>query len=836
MQAVIIAGGEGTRLRPLTSTTPKPLLPIANRPMIGHVVDLLAKHQIRDIIVTVAYLGNAIRSYLGDGSEFGVSIRYLQEESPLGTAGAVANARDLIEGTFLVLSGDVLTDIDLTQAIAFHERQDATATLVLTSVESPIEFGIVATDERGSVSQLIEKPSWGEVFTDTVNTGIYVLEPEVLDRIPPGRAVDFSQEVFPSLLSDQQRLYGHVSKGYWADVGTFGGFFQTSRDILEGKVNLQLPGFSFQHGVLIGHDCEIDRSAVIEGPCLIGDHVHIGPDARIGPWSVIGDNTWIEAEATISGAICFEHVFVGQQAHLRAAIVGKGSELRTRTVIHDGAIIADGVYVGRDAVILPECKIYPAKKIDPMSTVTTSIVWEAGTSRSVFGPFGIAGLANIDVNPELATRIAMALGSLLPPHATAMAARDTSRSARMIKRALMIGFNAVGMDVDDLEVSTLPVLRHLVATTDAVAGVWVALDPDDPQALVITLLDPQGHDLSSSFRRKIERGLEREDFRRVSGSATGDLRAYPRSLESWKAELGRLLPLRRLRAARQKVVVDLSYGPGATTIPQALAALGVESLLVNSFPSTARTIELNPTDQLEELSRLVQGSSAALGILIDRSAEGVVIVDDQGQPVSDEELAVLMSELAFDTFGICGLVAPVSMPARLERIASEHQASFEWTGLSTADVAHTLSDKPALCLGVASRGRYHLSNSTSTPDAALTLGMLLAGLLDTGVPLSQLRADLRVPQVLTGEVPVPFSQMGATMRLLRDTLEASAQRLITIDGLRATDGDAFWLVAPDPQEPLVRLYSSHPDHDDARHQLEVLRTQVLASRDHMATP
>jgi len=332
MQAVIIAGGEGTRLRPLTSTTPKPMLPIANKPMIGHVVELLAAHNVTDIIVTVAYLGNAIRNYLGDGSEFGVSVRYLQEETPLGTAGAVAHARHLLRGTFLVLSGDVLTDVNLTDAVEFHQRHNAAATMVLTSVDAPTEFGIVATGEAGRVEQLIEKPSWGEVFTDTVNTGIYVLEPEVLDAIPTDRAVDFSSEVFPRLLDEGEALYGYVSEGYWADVGTFGGFFQTGRDILDGRTHTQLEGFSFQGGVMIGKDCNVDPTAKIEGPALIGDYVYLGPGVEIRPYTVIGDNARIETGSVLSGAVLFDHVFVGEATRIRAAILGRGAEVRSRSV------------------------------------------------------------------------------------------------------------------------------------------------------------------------------------------------------------------------------------------------------------------------------------------------------------------------------------------------------------------------------------------------------------------------------------------------------------------------------------------------------------------------
>src|SRR3974390_1706075 len=210
-----MAGGEGTRLRPLTSNQPKPMLPMGNLPMMEHVVALLRNHGFEDIAATVAFMANAIRNYFGDGSEFGVRMVYATEESPLGTAGSVRNAMDELDERFVVSSGDVPTDIDLTAVVDHHDAKGALATIALKAVDDPLEFGIVITRDDGSIERFLEKPTWGQVFSDTINTGIYVLEPEIFDFIPDGRAVDFSEEVFPSVLAAGKPLFGYVTGGYW---------------------------------------------------------------------------------------------------------------------------------------------------------------------------------------------------------------------------------------------------------------------------------------------------------------------------------------------------------------------------------------------------------------------------------------------------------------------------------------------------------------------------------------------------------------------------------------------------------------------------------------------
>ncbi len=266
-----MAGGEGTRLRPLTSNAPKPMLPLVNRPMMEHIVDLLRSHGIDDIVVTVAFMPNAIRNYFGDGSEFGVRMVYATEESPLGTAGSVRNAMDELDDTFLVISGDVLTDIDLTALVAEHREREALATIGLVRVENPLEYGIVISNEDGSIERFLEKPTWGQVFSDTINSGVYVLEPRMFDWIAPGQPVDFSSDVFPALLEAGEGVFGSVAEGYWEDVGTLSAYVRAHKDILDGKVRVDIPGFELADGVFVGEGAEINPGAHLRGPCPCRD-------------------------------------------------------------------------------------------------------------------------------------------------------------------------------------------------------------------------------------------------------------------------------------------------------------------------------------------------------------------------------------------------------------------------------------------------------------------------------------------------------------------------------------------------------------------------------------
>src|SRR6266487_3266838 len=253
-----MAGGEGTRLRPLTSNQPKPMVPIVGKPCMEHILELLRSHGLTDIVVTVAFLPQAIRSYFGDGENLGLSIEYSVEESPLGTAGSVRLASGRLDDTFLVISGDALCDIDLGRIVESHREKNAAVTIGLKSVENPLEFGIVVTDEDGRVERFLEKPSWGQVFSDTINTGIYVLEPEVMRHVPAGEPYDFSKQLFPLLLEMGRPLYGHPFEGYWQDIGDLDQYRQANFDALDERVKLEVPGIRLRGNSWIGDGVDLD--------------------------------------------------------------------------------------------------------------------------------------------------------------------------------------------------------------------------------------------------------------------------------------------------------------------------------------------------------------------------------------------------------------------------------------------------------------------------------------------------------------------------------------------------------------------------------------------------
>ncbi|HEY7876353.1 MAG TPA: sugar phosphate nucleotidyltransferase, partial [Actinomycetota bacterium] len=450
-QAVIMAGGEGTRLRPLTSNMPKPMLPVANRPLMEHTIVLLRRHGFTDIVATVQFLSSVIRNYFDDGSDLGVSLAYATEEVPLGTAGSVLGARDLLTGRLLVISGDALTDLDLEEVVAWHDAKGAAATLVLKRMEDPLEFGIVMTRDDGQIERFLEKPTWGQVFSDTINTGIYVLEPEVLDLIPPDQPYDFSSELFPTMLDKGLPLFGFVTDSYWTDVGNTEAFLQANHDVLAGKVRVDIPGFELQPRVWAGEDVEIHPTARIQGPALLGDNVRVGAGASVAGHSVVGSNALIGDDARVLGGVVLDRAHVGNYAQVRGGVLGRGAVLHKGSTLEEGAVAGDDVVVGSGAIVRPRVRIFPSRSVDSGAIVTASVVRERRATRSLFGARGVSGLVNVGVTPLVAVRLGMAYGSTLKRGSVVVTGRDASRAARTMKRAIISGLNSSGVNCHDLE-------------------------------------------------------------------------------------------------------------------------------------------------------------------------------------------------------------------------------------------------------------------------------------------------------------------------------------------------------------------------------------------------
>ncbi|MEX1019047.1 MAG: NDP-sugar synthase, partial [Litorilinea sp.] len=350
MKAVLMAGGEGSRLRPLTVARPKPMVPLANKSIMAHVLDLLKTHGITEVVVTVRYMAASIQDFFEDGRALGMKLTYAVEEFPLGTAGSVRNAAHLLDETFLVISSDALTDFDLGKMVEHHRQAGALATIALTHVHNPLDYGVVVTNEDGRITQFLEKPSWGEVISDTVNTGIYVLEPEVLERIPKNTAYDFSTELFPRLLEAGDHLCGYEADGYWCDVGNFEEYHRANADMLYGKIRLSEPlGRHIGGGIWVGEDVDIAPSAQLFGPIYLGHGVKIKGDVTIHGPTVIRDYTIIDNYTRIERSVLWRNNYIGESCELRGAIITRQCSLKSKVIAFEGAVIADNCVIGEGA-------------------------------------------------------------------------------------------------------------------------------------------------------------------------------------------------------------------------------------------------------------------------------------------------------------------------------------------------------------------------------------------------------------------------------------------------------------------------------------------------------
>jgi mannose-1-phosphate guanylyltransferase len=355
MQAVILVGGEGTRLRPLTSTVPKPVMPLVDRPFIAYMLEWLHVHGINDVIMSCGFLATAVRNVLGDGSQYGLRLRFIEEPEPRGTAGALKYAEDLLDERFLMLNGDVLTDIDLTAQIAQHEACRATATLALVRVDDPTAYGLVRCDEDHAVKEFVEKPSADQIDTKLISAGAYVLERTVLDRIPPDRNVSIEREVWPQLVGDG--LYGYAADAYWLDIGTPERYLQATFDILEGNVATGVTEVLGPNYRSVGERVEshgrIVPPALVDRGCTIAAGAHVGSLVVLGEGVTVGEGTTIERSVVFNGAE------IGPRCVLRDCIVAGGARIGEGCTVSGGAVLGEGVTIGARNVLTRGVRVFP---------------------------------------------------------------------------------------------------------------------------------------------------------------------------------------------------------------------------------------------------------------------------------------------------------------------------------------------------------------------------------------------------------------------------------------------------------------------------------------------
>jgi mannose-1-phosphate guanylyltransferase/phosphomannomutase len=831
MRAVVMAGGEGTRLRPLTSNQPKPMVPVANKPCMEHIIELLRLHGIEDIVVTLAFLPKAIRDYFGDGSTLGVNINYSVEQVPLGTAGSVKNAEELLGERFIVISGDALTDFDLTAVIAEHERRGAMATIVLKHVENPLDFGVVVVNGEGRVERFLEKPTWGQVFSDTVNTGIYVLEPEVFDYIPAGQRYDFSQELFPKLFELGKPLYGTIAEGYWQDIGSLGQYLAANRDVLDGKVTTSIPGIRLENDIYIGENVSIESLEHVTGPAVIGNYAKIDPNARIGAYTVLGSNVVVKDHAETRFSVIDANTYIGSGTKVYGAIIGKNCDVKPGATLSEGAAIGDECVIGEQAYVGPDVKIYPFKTVESGAQVNSSIIWESRGTAQLFGKDGVVGLINVDITAELGLKLALAYGTTLPKGAKVVTSRDAHPASRVIKRAIIAGLNSTGVDVRDLRVSSAAVNRFEIKGGNAQGGMHVRISSWDPEVIQIQAFEPPGIPVSEKTQKDIEKYYGRQDFRRAFYTEMGRIHFPDRAHETYMRGLTRSWDTALIRARGYRLVIDYSYSPVALVLPLVLPYLKAEVISLHAFTDEQKTT-VAPSElgvNIADVQRLVKVMGADLGAVIDPGAERLYLVDELGQEIPLERALLLFVRLVAATLPPGRKIAlPLTVTRLAEDMAAPFGVEIERTKVSLPALMEAATAEDIAFAG-AIGGGYIFPEFLPAFDALMSLGKLLELLAPSAVPLSEQVAAIPSSTLVHKTVGCPWSLKGTVMRTVTEELQRSdGHDLSLLDGIKVFYRSGWAQILPDADEALFHIYAEGADTDASEQMAESFVGRVRA--------
>jgi len=808
MKAVIMAGGFGTRLRPLTCRVPKPMVPVANKPMMHHIVELLKFHGIENLIVALYYQPESIINYFGNGKAFGVNIEYKKAEADYGTAGSVKNAKDLLNERFLVISGDVLTDFDLGSAINFHLDKKAKVTMLLTRVNNPLQYGIVLTDENGLVTRFLEKPSWGEVFSDTINTGIYIIEPEILDYIPDKQEFDFSKSLFPILLKQKAGLYGYIANGYWKDIGNLNDYQDAHLDIIQGKAKIKIEGT--RNGNLIIGDGSIieDDQRNFTGTNVIGKNCRIHKGSRISN-SVLGDNCEILPGAVIRNTIIWQNSKIGSRSELSFDVVCSNCNIDDDVVVLENVFISDSCTIGKHSTLLSNIKIWPDKNIEAGSTVTRSLVWEERWIRELFTDARITGLSNIEINPEFGAKLGAAFGAFVGAGSSIVASRDSDNVSRMISRAIMSGLMSAGVNCIDLRATSIPIVRHELRTGKEQGGIHVRKSPFDRNSTDIIFFDVHGKDLPSSKTKAIERLFFAEDFPRASFDKVGSISFPERATESYIQRFIETIDINAIKSAKLKVVIDYSNGIASTIFPNIIGDLNIQIISLNAYLDSNRLTRTKEEfeESLRHLSYVVTSLKYDIGCMLDAGAEKIFVIDENGNIISNDRLLTIFTKLLIlSGYDMSKFAVPITATSEVQMLAKEYGLELIKTRDSHLALMEAASDKQIKFVG-GTKGGFIFKEFLFASDGMYSIVKLLECMAKTKKRIGEIDRETKKLHFAKKNVPCPWHLKGKILRRL--TEESGKIPHDLIEGIRlypqGTDSYTSVMLIPDRSRPIFHI-------------------------------
>ncbi len=785
MQAVIMAGGFGTRLKPLTNHIPKPMVPVVNKPMLEHLFTLLKKHKIKEYVMLLYYQPDIIRNYFGDGKKFGVQIEYIIPDRDYGTAGAVKLSEKFIRNNFLVISGDVLTDFDLTQLMNFHKEKNSVATISLYSSENPLQYGIIITDKEGKIVRFLEKPSSSEVFSDTINTGIYYFKKEVFNHIPEGENFDFSKDLFPYLLKNKIPLYGNKNFGYWKDVGNLEEYLSANLDILNGKLDYIKARDS--NGNCISPSASISEKAIIEN-------------------SIIGDNVTIDKGTSVKNSVIWENVQISSKANVLYDVIGKNCTILQNARINDFVFIGDDCSIGKNAFISSSIKIWDKKIIENNAKVTRSLIYEDTFFNELFTDSRITGLSNLQINPEFGSKLGIVYGTFAGKNKTVMAGRDIDNISNMIKRSITSGILSSGVNVTDLQVIPIPILRQELKSGGGFGGIFVRKSPFDKSTTDVIFFDKDGRDLSSSKTKSIERLFFSEEYIRADYENVGSLKYSERTSGKYKEHFLSCLDVPAIQKRNFKLVIDYSFGIASTIFPNILGDFNCETVSLSAHlekeKMTRNAAEFNYA--LDNFSFVVKSLDYDIGFMIDAGGEKVWLATNGGKILNGDRFCTIVTKMfLMGTPGVKKIAMPVQATSEVDIIAREYGVEVVRVKDSHYAMMMACDDLEVKFVG-GTRGGFLFPEFIYATDGMFTIAKILDLLAKTKTTIDELDEELPKLHMLKANINCSKEDKGKIMRkFMEDTMKLK-QTLIDGVKIHLSKTDNI-LCIPDKNRNLVQI-------------------------------
>ncbi|SMC09675.1 sugar phosphate nucleotidyltransferase [Nitratiruptor tergarcus] len=812
VKAVIMAGGFGTRIQPLTHSIPKPMLPVVNVPMMENVLKQLVKVGIDEVVILLYYKPEIIKNHFKDGSDWGVKIHYVLPDADYGTAGAVGMAREYLDTTFMIVSGDLVTDFDFQKILHYHEKRESKLTITLTSVDNPLQFGVVIVNEEGKIEKFLEKPSWGEVFSDTINTGIYVIEPEILKYIPKGEPFDFAKDLFPLLMQEGIDLLGYTAHGYWRDVGNPESYREVHRDLFLEKVHFDIPGkvIEYPEGTLyLQGNSEIDKSVEIIDTVVIGNNVKIGKNSRLHNVT-IGDNVTIGEECKLRNSILWHDITIGKKCVFDNAVICNDNIIEDMVTAKAGVILAEGCHVGKFVTFDQDVTVWPNKEIEPAAIVTNNVVWGTKYKNAIFQEGVIRGKANIEIDCEMSCRIAEAFASLLPEGSTIAIGRDFEDSSRMLKRSFDGGVLATGVNIEDLQVIPASVLRHYIQKNDNInAGAYFRKSIQDPTSVEILLYTSEGHRLNTETAKKVEKNYFKQDFRKVDykemGSLNDEASLHKNACANYLEKIKELIDHKIIRGSNFQVVIDLMYGITKEIFPRILSELQIENILLNAYYDRLKLENITHyiKESQHEVAKIVTALEFQLGVLIYPHGQRLTLISDDGEILDrvDALIAVLrLMDIDAATNGKKYRVflpswAPDMMDSDFKHLEIDRgkYLNFKREDFKQYDLIATVD------------GNFAFTEFAYHRDGIYATLKIMELLSRHNILLSQIEKEVKHFFYKRCKIPCPQHKKGKMMRKFIEYAHDKPHS--TLDGVKIWENDTDWiLMIPDQYTEDLNLF------------------------------